>query len=151
MWVQEDKQFSRYGRKVIFNHMSLTVTLNLKTANQSSCMTLWPIMMHHHSKCGYRRFSSWGDIVHWNSEPSFDLGLDHNRAILSFSQDNPTYDGVPSNQVNLHKDQQFRTYNWRPYFDYIILHCDLDREDSKPISLKDTLAHDDASLYQVWQ
>ena len=48
------------------------MTLNLKTANQSSCMTLWPMMLHHHTKFGYRRFHSWGDIVqmniHWNSE-----------------------------------------------------------------------------------
>ena len=46
------------------------MTLNLKTANQSSCMTK---MLHHQSKFGYRRFSSWGDIIqmniHWNSEP----------------------------------------------------------------------------------
>ena len=34
--------------------------------------------------------------------------------------------------------------------DYISLHCDLDLEDNKPILLHDTLAHDDASPYQVW-
>ena len=34
---------------VIFDQMSL------KTANQSSCMTLWPMMLHHHTKFGYRR------------------------------------------------------------------------------------------------
>ena len=28
--------------------------------------------------------------------------------------------------------------------------CDLDLEDSKPIFLHDTLAHDEASPYQVW-
>ena len=35
-------------------------------------MTLWPIMLHHRIKFGYRMFSSWGDIpmnIHWNSEP----------------------------------------------------------------------------------
>ena len=31
-----------------------------------------------------------------------------------------------------------------PYFDYIILNCDFDLEDSKHIFLKDTLAHNDA-------
>ena len=41
--------------------------------SQSSYMTLWPMMMHHHTKFGYKRFSSWGD-----------LDLDHNRAIQSF-------------------------------------------------------------------
>ena len=50
------------------------MTLNLETTNQSSCMTLWPTVLHHHTKFGYRRFSSWGNIIqmniHWNSEPS---------------------------------------------------------------------------------
>ena len=49
------------------------------------------------------------------------------------------------------KDQQFRRYVRKSYFDYVILHCDLDLEDSKPIFLKDNLAHNDALPYQVWQ
>ena len=36
----------------------LTVTLNLKTANQSSRMTLQPMMAHHHTKFGYKQFNS---------------------------------------------------------------------------------------------
>ena len=64
------------------------MTLNLKTVNQSSCMTLWPMMLNHHAKFDYRRFSSWGDIIkmniHWDSEPFCDLDLDHNKAIQSF-------------------------------------------------------------------
>ena len=43
---------------VIFDQMTLAVTLNLKTANQSSCVTLWPLMLLHHTKFGYREFSS---------------------------------------------------------------------------------------------
>ena len=35
--------------------------------------------------------------------------------------------------------------------DYISPHCDPELEDSKPLFLYDTLAHDDASQYQVWQ
>ena len=67
---------------------ALTVTLNLKTGNQSSCI-FWPMMLHHHSKFDYRRFSSRGDIIqmniHWNILNFFcDLDLDHNRAIQSF-------------------------------------------------------------------
>ena len=27
------------------------------------CMTLWPIIIHHHSKPGYKRLSNLGDIV----------------------------------------------------------------------------------------
>ena len=34
--------------------------------------------------------------------------------------------------------------------DQISLHCDPELEDSKPIFLHDTLAHDASSPYQVW-
>ena len=34
--------------------------------------------------------------------------------------------------------------------DYMSPHCDPELEDSKPIILHDTLAHDDALPYQVW-
>ena len=34
--------------------------------------------------------------------------------------------------------------------DYKSLHCDPDLEESKPIFLHDTLAHDDSSAFQVW-
>ena len=34
-------------------------------------------------------------------------------------------------------------------FDYMNPHCDPELEDSKPTFLHDTLAHDDASPYQV--
>ena len=47
--------------------LALKVTLNLKTANQSSCMTLWPMMLHHHTKFGYRRFSSRVDVIQMNT------------------------------------------------------------------------------------
>ena len=67
-----------------------------------------------------------------------------------FSQDNPPHDDVPSSQVYLQKDQQFRWYINKSYFDYIILNCDLDLEERKPIFLKDNLAHNDASPYTVW-
>ena len=58
------------------------MTLNLKTANQSSCKTLWPMMLHHHTKFGYRRFSNWGDVIQMNIHWNFDLH--HNRVIQSF-------------------------------------------------------------------
>ena len=58
---------------VILDYVSHHCDPELKTVNQSSCMTLWPMMLHHHSKFGYGRFSSCGDvtqlIIHWNSEP----------------------------------------------------------------------------------
>ena len=34
--------------------------------------------------------------------------------------------------------------------DYISPHCDFELEDSKPVFLYGTLAHDDALPYQVW-
>ena len=59
------------------------------------------------------------------------------------------YDDVPSNQVQLQKDQQLKKKR-KSYFNYMILHCDLDLEDSEQMFLKDTLVHDDASSFQVW-
>ena len=50
---------------------SFTVTLILKTANQSFWKTIWLIMMHHHAKFGYtKQFSNsekiiW-TIIHWH-------------------------------------------------------------------------------------
>ena len=35
-------------------------------------------------------------------------------------------------------------------FDNMSPHCDLELEDSKPIFLHDTLAHDDSPSYRVW-
>ena len=55
---------------VIFDQMSPHCDPELE--DQSSCTSFWPIMCHHHTKFGYRRFSSRGDIIqmniHWNSE-----------------------------------------------------------------------------------
>ena len=48
------------------------------------------------------------------------------------------------NQVKLQKDQQFRRYIRKSYFDYMIIYCDLDLEDSKPVFPEDNLAHYDA-------
>ena len=70
------------------------MTLNLKTANQSSCMALWPMMMHYHTKFGYKRFSSGGNIVqmniYWKFEPFLWLW--------------------PWQQKSNPKDQQFKSY-----------------------------------------
>ena len=38
----------------------------------------------------------------------------------------------------------------RVIFDYVSPHYDPELEDSEPIFLQDTLAHDEASSYQVW-
>ena len=111
-------------------------------------------MMCHYTKFGYKRFSIWGDIVQmnirWNSESFLWPSPWPQQCNPVFSQDNPAYYDVPSNQVLFRKDRQIRRHIRKSYFDYMILHCDLDLEHSKAIFLKDTLAHDDASPYQIW-
>ena len=79
MYIQSNLVAKRSAVRQIWQKQSylikwaLTMTLNLKMANQSACMTVWPMMLHHHTKSGYRRYSSWGDNIqmniHWNSEP----------------------------------------------------------------------------------
>ena len=46
---------------------SFTVTLTLKTANQSFWKIIWLIMMHHHSKLGSKRFSISENIIWTNT------------------------------------------------------------------------------------
>ena len=52
---------------------ALAVTLTLKTVNQFFCMTLWLMMLHHHTKFGNKMFCSSEDIIwtkiHWHFEP----------------------------------------------------------------------------------
>ena len=67
---------------VIFDQMSPHCDPELKKANQSSCMTLWPMMLHHYTKFGYRRFSRWTFTGILNL--FCDLDHYHNRAIQSF-------------------------------------------------------------------
>ena len=71
---------------------TLTATLTLKIANQLFCMTLWPMMVHHHTKFGCERFSSWED--NWKFEPF--LWPWPQQSNPTFSHDNPAYDHVPS-------------------------------------------------------
>ena len=52
--------------------------VTLKTANQSFPVKLWPMMMHHHAKFAYKRFSSSEGIIKTNTEIlnfGYDLGL----------------------------------------------------------------------------
>ena len=91
------KKISRYARNgYIWSNQPSVWPLNSKTSNQSSCITLWPMKLHHHTKFGYRRFSSWGDIVqmniHWNSEPFLWPWPWPQQSNSIISQDNPPYD-----------------------------------------------------------
>ena len=133
---------------VILIKWALTVTLNLKKANQSSNRTLWPMTLHHHTKFGYRRFSSWGDIIqmniHWNSE-SFcvcDLDLDHNRAVQSSNKTihlMMMYHQAKFSCKRISSSDNILKSHIMTILSLTVL------EDSKPIFLKDNLAHNDAA------
>ena len=101
-----------------------------------------------------RRFRSGGDIIQinipWNSEPFLWPWAGPKQSNPIFSQNNPPYDDVPSNQLWLQKDQQFRKYIKKVIFWLYYPNCDLDLEDSKPIFFKDNMAPNDASPCQVW-
>ena len=58
--LQNDQQFRKYNRSY-FDIWSFTVTLILKTANQSFWKTICLMMLHHHTKFASTRFSSWED------------------------------------------------------------------------------------------
>ena len=134
--------------------MSLHCDLDLEDSNQSSCMTLWPMVLHQHTKFGYKQFSSWEDIVqmntHWNSEPFLQTRPWPQQSNPIFSQDNQVYDDAPSNQVKMQKNQQLRRYIRKSYFD-----CNDPSLWPWPWRhqtnlLKYTLAHDDIPPYQVY-
>ena len=79
-----------------------------------------------------------------------DLELDHNRAIKSFHKTihlmmmyHPIKFG--SKKISSSVDMVETVIS-----DYMSPHCDLELEDSKPIFLHDTLAHDNAWPYQDW-
>ena len=58
---------------------------------------------------------------------------------------------MPSNQIILvAKGSAIQKIYYKVIFGEMILHFDLDLEDSKPIFFEDSLAHADALLYQVW-
>ena len=67
-----------------------------------------------------------------------------------FKQNSPAYDDVPS-KLNLVAKSSVVSVDMTKTFisDNLSTHCDLDLEDNKPIFLNDTLAHDNASQYQV--
>ena len=62
--------------------------MNLKTANQSSCMTLWPITLHHHTEFGNRGSAAEEISSRWTFTGILnipcDFDFDHNSAIQSF-------------------------------------------------------------------
>ena len=58
---------------------------------------------------------------------------------------------MPSNQIILvSKGSAIQKIYHKVIFGDMILHFDLDLEDSKPIFLEDSFAHADALPYQIW-
>ena len=103
--------------------------LTLKIKKQSSCMTLWLMMMHQTIKFGNKVFGSlvgiiWTTLTFW----PFAVTLTLIAVFQFFSQDTLAYDGVSSDQVWLPRNQQFRRYSRKSYFDHMSPCCDLDLE-----------------------
>ena len=78
----------------------------------------------------------------------FDLDLERSNPI--FQQDSLAYDAI--NQLWLQTDQQFRRYSETSQILIIYMspRCDLDIEDSEPISPHDKSPHDNTPSYQIW-
>ena len=90
---------------------ALAVTWTLKTANESFCMTLWPIMMHHNTTFENKMFGGpehtiWTTWTFW----PFAVTLTLNAVVKFFLQDTLAYDDVSSDQVWLPRNQHLKKY-----------------------------------------
>ena len=87
VWLLKYQQFKQNSRKAYFLLIwAFTVTLTLKTANQSFCMTLQVMKMHHYTKFGYKRFKGSQNISWTNTKIlnlNCDLDLEHSNQIFS--------------------------------------------------------------------
>ena len=84
------------------------MTLSLKTADQSFCMRIRLIMMHHNTKLGNKMFGGLEDIIWTNINIlTFHCDLDLECSNPIFSQDTLAYDDVSSDHVWLPRNQQF--------------------------------------------
>ena len=136
--------------RVILAYMSHHYDPELEDSKLISCF----MMMHHHTKFGYKRFSSWGDcrphehlLELWTF---FNFDLDHNRAIQSFHETTQLRMMCHWTKFSCKRISSSEDILDSHYFDYMFLHCDLNLEGSKIIFLENNLAHNDASSNQVW-
>ena len=109
---QMEQQFRRYSRNChILIIWALAMTLTLKIANQSFCMTLRLMMMHQNTVFGNKMFGGLEDII-WRITNILTLhcDLDFECSNPFFSQNTLAHDNVSLNQVWLPRNQQFRRY-----------------------------------------
>ena len=99
-----------------------------------------------HTKFGCKRFNSWGNNIQVNISGILnlfcDLELDHSRAIQSFHKTTQLMmmcyqTKLSCQRISTSEDiRNSLSYTRKSYFDYMILHCDLDLDDSMPIFLR---------------
>ena len=73
VWLEKVKKLG-YKRRCVFLGSDQTLTLTLKIGTQPFCMTLWVMMMHHHTKFGCIQFSGSQDIFRtkvWQADRSW--------------------------------------------------------------------------------
>ena len=78
VWLQTDQMLRRYIRN---SHILIILALvgtftTLKIANQFFCKTLRLMIIHHHTKFGYKRLSGSGDII-WTKSRHMDRQMPH--------------------------------------------------------------------------
>ena len=133
-WLQKNQQFRRYSRNIQIIS-ALAVALPLRQQTIFFHMTLWLMIIHHHTQFGYKRMNSWMEISRRQtfadiSNLCFGLGLEHsNRVFHRTLQLTMMY-----HQHKFGCKQIKITYTSR--------HCDLAHEDKRTIFLPDTLTHD---------
>ena len=111
-------------------------------------MTLWPMMLHHHTKSGYRRSAAEQICPHEHSLEfwtfSVTLTLTTTEQSNHFTKQS-TLRRCAIKLSSVAKGSVVQIIYQKAYFDYIIHNCDLDLEESKPIFLKHNLAYNEAS------
>ena len=115
------------------------MTLTLKIANQSFCMTFQLMMMHHNTKFGNTMFDSLEDTI-WENIDILTFHCDLECSNPFFPQKNTlAYNDVKLDQVWLLKNQQFKKIYWKSHIIRALT-----------VSMHETLAHGAASPFQVW-
>ena len=119
--ISSSEGYSRNCHILIIWALAVTLTLTLKIANWSFCMTLWLMIMHNNTKFGNQLFGGLEDIIWTNMgiltfHCDLDLECSNPLFFCSFSYGTLAYDDVSSDHVWLPKNQQFNRYNRKVIF-----------------------------------